>query len=414
MRERLLSRDSYTSSYHSYQTDNDTDEPKRIKPAHVMVEVDNDAVEVEQDDFIQMEHDSKFSTKCCMIVKLAIPNSLSFLMGMIQENINTIILGQLNKASLLAGVGIGNVLMNMSGLSIAVGLNGALETLVSQAYGVRDYKLIGVYLNRSRIILLAFFVPVVIFFTQTSRVLQAIGQDKEVSQNAQEYVIAFTPGLILAGLIDNQRRFLNMVGKSHVPMICQSLGTMLHGFICYYLVWVDTMGIQGVGLAGSISNGLIYAFLLVYTWCSEEIREAISLPNKHAFQEICQYLKLGIPSAMMLCLEWWAFEVICIMVGYIGVDEQAANVVIFQIVAFLFMIALGFSQASCALIGQQIGNFNIPKAKEYFRACNVVSFCMCSIVLTFFIVLREQWLRIFTNNDSVVEKALSVEFLICF
>lgn len=53
----------------------------------------------------------------------------------------------------------------MSGLSIAVGLNGALETLVSHAYGVKDYKLIGVYLNRSRIVLLVFFIPVVIFFS---------------------------------------------------------------------------------------------------------------------------------------------------------------------------------------------------------------------------------------------------------
>lgn len=96
---------------------------------------------------------------------MAIPSSLSFLMGMVQENINTIMLGQLNQAALLAGVGIGNVLMNMSGLSIAVGLNGALETLVSHAYGVKDYKLIGVYLNRSRIVLLVFFIPVVIFFS---------------------------------------------------------------------------------------------------------------------------------------------------------------------------------------------------------------------------------------------------------
>lgn len=95
--------------------------------------------------------------------------------------------------------------------------------------------------------------------------------------------MAFTPGLILAGLIDNQRRFLNMIGKCHVPMFCQGLGTILHGFICYYLVWVKSFGIQGVGISGSISNGLIYLFLLAYTWWTEEIREAISLPNRQAF-----------------------------------------------------------------------------------------------------------------------------------
>jgi MATE family multidrug resistance protein len=50
--------------------------------------------------------------------------------------------------------------------------------------------------------------------------------------------------------------------------------------------------------------------------------------NRESFKGLGNYLKIGIPSAMMLCLEWWAFEIIHIMVGYIGVDEQAANVVI--------------------------------------------------------------------------------------
>jgi Na+-driven multidrug efflux pump len=86
--------------------------------------------------------------------------------------------------------------------------------------------------------------------------------------------MAFTPGLILLGLIDNQRRFLNMIGKSHVPMICQCAGTFLHIFLCYYFVWIKELRITGVGIAGSISNGLTFFFLLLYTYCLEELREA--------------------------------------------------------------------------------------------------------------------------------------------
>jgi MATE family multidrug resistance protein len=67
-------------------------------------------------------------------------------------------------------------------------------------------------------------------------------------------------------------------------------------------------------------------------------------------------LSLGIPSAMMLCLEWWAFEVMTLLAGYIGVDEMAAQVIIMNVLALVFMIAVGLLQAATCLIGQQIGN----------------------------------------------------------
>ena len=54
----------------------------------------------------------------------------------------------------------GNMIQNMFGLSIVCGFNGALETLVSQAYGSGNLRLCGVYLNRGRFILLMAFVPI--------------------------------------------------------------------------------------------------------------------------------------------------------------------------------------------------------------------------------------------------------------
>ena len=54
---------------------------------------------------------------------------------MMQENINLIFIGQLNNPAMMAGVGMGNMLINMIGLTPAWGLHSALETLVSQDYG---------------------------------------------------------------------------------------------------------------------------------------------------------------------------------------------------------------------------------------------------------------------------------------
>ena len=91
------------------------------------------------------------------------------------------------------------------------------------------------------------------------------------------------------------------------------------------------------------------------------------MPNKRTISGIDQYLALGIPSAMMLCLEWWAYEIMTLMAGYIGVEVQAAQIVLMNIIAFMFMFALGLSTAACTTVGQQIGKGDYKKAKEYYH-----------------------------------------------
>ena len=106
------------------------------------------------------------------------------LLLMMQEMINLVFLGHLNESNLLAGVGVGNMFMNMIGLSIVVGLNGALETLVAQAYGAKNLHLCGIYLNRGRFVLLMFFIPVTVVLFQTHTIMLLIGQNEEVSMHA--------------------------------------------------------------------------------------------------------------------------------------------------------------------------------------------------------------------------------------
>lgn len=50
---------------------------------------------------------------------------------MLQEVINLIFIGHLNDSVLLAGVGMGNTILSVFGISLFLGLNGALETLTA-------------------------------------------------------------------------------------------------------------------------------------------------------------------------------------------------------------------------------------------------------------------------------------------
>jgi Na+-driven multidrug efflux pump len=75
----------------------------------------------------------------------------------------------------------GNCVQNMVGLSVVIGLNGAFETLASQAKGSGRPEMIGIFLNRGKIIVLVTNFFVLLILSRTSWFLILIGQNVEVS-----------------------------------------------------------------------------------------------------------------------------------------------------------------------------------------------------------------------------------------
>jgi len=74
-----------------------------------------------------------------MVTKMAVPLVCGMLLYLLVQLTNTYFVGNLNEPALLAGVGMGNMLINVLCFAVTQGLNGALETLVSQSYGAQKY-----------------------------------------------------------------------------------------------------------------------------------------------------------------------------------------------------------------------------------------------------------------------------------
>jgi len=79
------------------------------------------------------------------------------------------------------------------------------------------------------------------------------------------------------------------------------------------------LGIIGTGLSNMITNCLILIILLIYSVCSEEIKDAIFWPDATIFKDIKEYLGLGLPIAFMWCLDMLGNVVVDIISGYISV-----------------------------------------------------------------------------------------------
>jgi len=68
------------------------------------------------------------------------------------------------------------------------------------------------------------FIPLAVLISQIETLMVSIGQDPEASRQAGIYARSYLPALYLMGMFDCQRRFLNALGKSSVPMIAQAVG----------------------------------------------------------------------------------------------------------------------------------------------------------------------------------------------
>jgi len=96
-------------------------------------------------------------------------------MGLLLFMINLYYIGLLNDAAMTAGLGIGTVLIQILGFTVAMGTNIAQETLTSHSFGANNLERCGVLLNRGRMILLTVFIPISFAFWFSESIFLVIG-----------------------------------------------------------------------------------------------------------------------------------------------------------------------------------------------------------------------------------------------
>jgi len=143
------------------------------------------------------------------VTKISIPLVIGLLLWTLVTNINTYYIGNLDDATLLAGVGMGNMLINILCFAITQGLNGALETLVSQSFGAGKYEECGIFLNRGKIVSSFVLLPIFIILGLSDRILIAMEQDPAISRIAARYCCILIPGAWAQSMFDATTKFLN-------------------------------------------------------------------------------------------------------------------------------------------------------------------------------------------------------------
>ena len=298
------------------------------------------------------EEDGGFLHVLYQIYRIAVPTMISCFFMQLIYTINTMYAGKMGDATKIAGLGMGTSFLECVTLCTLIGMNGAVETLVSHAFGAGQIRLCGAYLNRGRVINTAIFIPLALILCFSKPMLIFMGQDPLVAQYAQTYILVNLPGVYFMGQFDLAKRFLNCLRITWVPMVAQVGSTFLHLAACEIIV--VRMGVQpiiGLGLASTVTSVSLFIMITIYANMLDQIKEAIYWPDSSVWLGWAEYFRLGVPTTGIMCAEYWAWQGLCLMSGNLSVEEQAVMMITVQVAWLVNTTCLGLQEAACVLVG---------------------------------------------------------------
>ncbi|XP_040966761.1 protein DETOXIFICATION 18 isoform X4 [Gossypium hirsutum] len=308
----------------------------------------------------------------------------------------------------LAGATLANSWATVTGFAFMTGLSGALETLCGQGFGAKFYRILGIYLQSSCIISCSFAILISILWFFTEPILIFLQQDAEISKTAAIYIKYLIPGLFAYGLVQNILRFLQSQSIL-MPLVWFSVLPLgLHLAIVYALVnWTD-LGFKGAPLAASISLWISLVLLSSYVVLAQRFEETWPGLSSESFRLVFANLKLAIPSAAMVCLEYWAFELLVLLAGLMPNSEVTTSLIAMCVntESIAYMITYGLSAA--ARVSNELGAENPRKAKTAMAVSLKLSILLALIVVVALAFGHNIWAAFFTNTASIINQFASI------
>lgn len=347
------------------------------------------------------------------LVKLAGPVLISQLMVYMISTVSMVFCGHMGRTE-LAGVSLAAAVVNVSGISVGTGLSATCDTLISQTYGSGNLKRVGVILQRGVLILLLACFPCWAVLINTEPLLLAVEQSPEVASLAQMYVKIFMPALPAAFMYQLLGKYLQNQGIMWPQVITGAIGNVFNVVINYVFLYPLELGVAGSAAANAMSQYLLALFLYAYI-CWKGLHKATwGGWTLDCLQEWGLFIKLAIPSMLMICLSWWIFEIGGFLAGVISEVELGAQSIAYQLCIVAYMSPLGFSVAASVRVGNALGAGNPKQAVLSCKVSIICALAVACLVGAFIISTRNVIGYIFTSEQDIIQRVADVMLIFGF
>lgn len=178
-------------------------------------------------------------------------------------------------------------------------MGSSLQTLCGQAYGAGMLEMMGVYLQRSWIILTMTAVLMIPFYIFAGPFFRLIGMPKDISVAAGMFSLYLIPQLFTNAIYFPNMGFLQTQSKIMVMAIASTAILAIHVFLSWLVILKLGWGLKGAALILNISYLLITVAQLVYIFSGACGRTWAGF-SWTAFHSVWAFFCLSVASAVMV------------------------------------------------------------------------------------------------------------------
>ncbi|KAH1179081.1 hypothetical protein KIL84_000412 [Mauremys mutica] len=335
------------------------------------------------------------------LAKIGGPVFLAQLLIFLISVVSSIFCGHLGKVELDA-VTLAVSVINVTGISVGSGLASACDTLMSQTYGSKNMKRVGTILQRSILILLLCCFPCWALFINTEQILLLVRQDPEVSRLTQVYVMIFIPALPAAFLYQLEMRYLQNQRIIWPEVLSGIAGNIINAIANYVFLYVLDLGVMGSAWANTIAQYAQAIFLFLYIVAKKLHVETWGGWSSECLQEWDTFTTLAVPSMLMICIEWWTYEIGSFLIGLLSVVELSAQSIIYEVSTVSYMIHYGLCIAVSVQVGNALGAGNPEEAKRSSTTSMLCTGFICLVVGVILAATKDVLGYIFTRDREII------------
>ncbi|XP_022151982.1 protein DETOXIFICATION 30 [Momordica charantia] len=328
--------------------------------------------------------------------------------------ITQLLAGQVSTIA-LAAVSVENSVIAGFSLGIMLGMGSALETLCGQAYGAGQLDMLGIYMQRSWIILLTTAVIMTPAYVFAAPLLKLTGQTEAVSEAAGVMSVWMIPQLYAYAVNFPISKFLQAQSKMMAMSAIAAVALVLHAFFSWLLMLKLGWGLAGGAVVLNATWWFVVVAQLVYIFMGSCGR-AWSGFSWRAFQSLWGFVRLSLASAVMLCLEIWYFMALVLFAGYLEDAEVSIDAlsICTNILGWMVMVAFGINAAVSVRISNELGAAH-PRTARFSLVVAVISSCLLGLMLaSILLITKNDYPSLFSNDSAVRQIVKKLTPMLCF
>jgi MATE family multidrug resistance protein len=359
------------------------------------------------------------------MLKIAIPVLIIYVSFIAMDLTDIIFLGRLEDGKYLAGATLASAL-SLVVMTVPFGMIGAQDTIVSQAFGAENKRVMKIVLYRSILLTCVVFIPVYGLLGLSKYLFATIvkHEEAEVAEHAATYMYFSLPGLLPFAIFRVLSSYLISQDTLFIPctigLITLGFNVFMNFLLVHGLGEEQGLGFIGSPLATSVARITSLILILValsvrhiffrfrkakknekptQKWTIWETIKAVI-----AWQGLKEYIYLAVPSIFVLLMDYGCFEIISFVSAQFGEQYVSAHAILMNISLFTYSLPNSISTAVGVRVGYMLGSKQPKKAKWVSWVSICMGIFVMAICSTIVASCREYIADIFTPDNHEVKE----------